>query len=144
MTPEEALARRFHEAYERLAKAHGYTTREETREFDPTSPNGQLMMAVCKELFGGMDYRELLKKYLSHVAEEEGTTFLTSEPVRRVSDNYRLCSLPDFSEAEWAELQKLDLEVQVDEAKLRLAYAEKYPGDVLAQQYRANYLKRQR
>lgn len=46
----EAMARKFHEAYERLAPAYGYTTREDTREFDPTSPNGRLMIAVCGEL----------------------------------------------------------------------------------------------
>lgn len=48
----EALARRFHEAYERLAPQFGYATRPETREFDPQSPNGKLMIAVCAEVFG--------------------------------------------------------------------------------------------
>lgn len=46
----EAMARRFHEAYERLAPEFGYTTREETREFDPESANGRLMIAVCAAL----------------------------------------------------------------------------------------------
>lgn len=46
----EALARRFHETYERLAPQYGYTTREETREWDPHSPNGRLMIATCKEV----------------------------------------------------------------------------------------------
>ena len=46
----EALARRFHETYERLAPQFGYETRRETREFDPQSPNGRLMIAVCSEL----------------------------------------------------------------------------------------------
>jgi hypothetical protein len=44
------LARRFHEAYERLAPQFGYETRVETREFDPASPNGRLMVAVCQEI----------------------------------------------------------------------------------------------
>lgn len=44
------LARRFHDVYERLAPSHGYTTREDTRQFDPSSPNGQLMVATCEEL----------------------------------------------------------------------------------------------
>lgn len=44
------LARRFHEVYERLAPSFGYTTRPETREFDPESANGRLMIAVCEEL----------------------------------------------------------------------------------------------
>lgn len=45
--PGLALARLFHETYERLAPQFGYTTRPETREFDPESPNGKLMTAVC-------------------------------------------------------------------------------------------------
>lgn len=54
----EALARRFHEAYERLAPSFGYETRTETRQFDPTTPNGRLMIAVCGEV--GMIPRETL------------------------------------------------------------------------------------
>ena len=42
----------FHEAYERLAPSFGYQTREETREFDPDTPNGQLMIAVVGEVLG--------------------------------------------------------------------------------------------
>ena len=44
------LATRFHEAYERLAPSFGYETRPETREFDPSSKNGRLMVAVCAEI----------------------------------------------------------------------------------------------
>jgi hypothetical protein len=43
----EGLARLFHDTYERLAPAHGYETRTETRQFDPDSPNGKLMIATC-------------------------------------------------------------------------------------------------
>ena len=46
----EAMARRFHETYERLAPTFGYETRPDTKDFDPTSPNGRLMIAVCSEL----------------------------------------------------------------------------------------------
>jgi len=46
----EALARRFHEIYERRAPEFGYETRTETRQFDPTTPNGQLMITVCSEI----------------------------------------------------------------------------------------------
>lgn len=46
----EDLARAFHEAYERLAPQFGYETREETRQFDPASKNGRLMIAVCNEI----------------------------------------------------------------------------------------------
>lgn len=47
------LALRFHEAYERLAPTCGYETRVDTRSFDPTSPNGRLMIAVCAEIIAG-------------------------------------------------------------------------------------------
>lgn len=46
----ETMARNFHATYERLAPQFGYTTRPETREFDPASPNGRLMIAVCAEI----------------------------------------------------------------------------------------------
>jgi hypothetical protein len=49
-TDAESLARRFHDAYERLAPSFGYETRKDTRAFDPTTPNGRLMIAVCAEL----------------------------------------------------------------------------------------------
>lgn len=43
----EWLARIFHETYERLAPAFGYKTRSDTREFQPNSKNGRLMLATC-------------------------------------------------------------------------------------------------
>ena len=49
-TSQVEAARRFHDTYERLAPKFGYTTREDTRVFDPDSPNGKLMTAVCAEL----------------------------------------------------------------------------------------------
>ena len=49
MTPLE-LAIKFHEIYERLAPSFGYETRTETREFNPESANGKLMIAVCDEI----------------------------------------------------------------------------------------------
>jgi hypothetical protein len=51
MTPED-LARRFHDTYERLAPQFGYETRADTKAFDPNSPNGRLMMAVCWDVVG--------------------------------------------------------------------------------------------
>ena len=44
------LAVMFHDTYERLAPKYGYETREETREFDELSRNGQLMIATCDEI----------------------------------------------------------------------------------------------
>jgi len=48
-TPAE-LAIMFHDTYERLAPSFGYETRTETRKFDPTTPNGRLMISVCGEI----------------------------------------------------------------------------------------------
>lgn len=50
MRTGEQLARQFHEIYERLAPGFGYETRTETRQFDPDSANGRLMIAVCAEV----------------------------------------------------------------------------------------------
>ena len=44
------LARKFHELYEELAPQFGYETRPDTRQFDPDSPNGKLVIAVCARL----------------------------------------------------------------------------------------------
>ena len=46
----EKLARLFHDTYERLAPKYGYETRKETRQFDPNTPNGKLMIAVTDEI----------------------------------------------------------------------------------------------
>lgn len=46
----EALAQSFHDTYERLAPSFGYETRPDTKRFDPGSPNGRLMVAVCREI----------------------------------------------------------------------------------------------
>jgi len=48
-SPEET-ARRFHAAYEEFAPAFGYVTRQDTREFDPNSQNGRLMIAVVRNV----------------------------------------------------------------------------------------------
>jgi hypothetical protein len=46
----ERLARAFHNTYERLAPTFGYETRPDTREFEASSKNGQLMIAVSAEI----------------------------------------------------------------------------------------------
>ncbi len=50
-TPE-ALAQRFHEAYERLAPEHGYRTQPESAKpwADVPENNKSLMIAVCAEI----------------------------------------------------------------------------------------------
>jgi len=48
MSKDEELARLFHDTYERLAPEYGYETREDTKQFNPTSKNGKLMIAVAR------------------------------------------------------------------------------------------------
>lgn len=50
----ERAARLFHDTYERLAPEFGYETRKDTRQFDPGSPNGKLMIAVCGEVVAAL------------------------------------------------------------------------------------------
>lgn len=52
MSDGEKLARQFHTLYESMAPGFGYETRTETREFDPESNNGKLMIAVCSVIQG--------------------------------------------------------------------------------------------
>ncbi len=47
---KEELAIQFHNIYERLAPYFGYETRKETKQFNPETPNGKLMIAVCDEI----------------------------------------------------------------------------------------------
>lgn len=49
LTPLQ-LAVLFHDTYEGLAPSFGYETREDTKVFDKDSPNGKLMIAVCKTM----------------------------------------------------------------------------------------------
>jgi len=57
MTPLD-LAKLFHETYERLAPEFGRQTRSETREFNPESPNGRLMVAICGEILQRLNHAE--------------------------------------------------------------------------------------
>jgi hypothetical protein len=47
---EVQLAILFHNTYEKLALNFGYETRADTKSFETTTPNGMLMIAVCKEI----------------------------------------------------------------------------------------------
>ena len=52
MTPSEALAQQFHEAYERLAPSFGYETRAASAKpwADVPEHNRRLMVAVCGDV----------------------------------------------------------------------------------------------
>lgn len=60
MTPER-LARLFHETYERKAPLFGWETHKESRVFDPDSPNGRLMIEVCREVLRHLALDELVR-----------------------------------------------------------------------------------
>lgn len=51
-----------------------------------------------------MDHRALLIKYINHVGEYEGSTFLSDHSRSAYPD------MPVFTDEEWAELQRLQSE----------------------------------
>ena len=55
MTPLE-LARLFHDTYEQLAPSFGYETRDDTKQFDPNTPNGRLMTAVSATILASLNH----------------------------------------------------------------------------------------
>ena len=59
MTDNAKLAELFHDTYERLAPSFGYSTRDDTKQFDPESANGRLMIAVCGEIIRAGRLREV-------------------------------------------------------------------------------------
>jgi len=44
------LAILFHELYEKYAPDYGYETKEGTKIFNASTPNGKLMIRVCREI----------------------------------------------------------------------------------------------
>lgn len=99
---DEQLARKFHEIYERLAPSFGYETRKETRQFDPNTPNGKLMVAVCGELLNGLtaEAAEQREKPTSSVDywQQKGH-FGSPEKWQEVCRLYRIrCSNQDVAE----------------------------------------------
>ena len=79
---EVELAIMFHNTYERLAPSFGYETRADTKLFDITTPNGMLMIAVCKKIIKWQQERsysedevitilDSYNKYLKEVTKEQ-------------------------------------------------------------------------
>lgn len=98
MTPLE-LATLFHETYERLAPNFGYTTRPEARNFDETTPNGQLMVAVCGEVL----------QRLNRTTLEDAGRMLAAEVLRRAVNPHPRTPEDDAQYAaltKWAEHSK--------------------------------------
>ena len=83
----EELAREFHETYERLAPSFKYETRPDTREFDPESRNGRLMIEVCSQVFAPSKKRiaaleNAIGNYLGAIAERNSWAY--PEPDERM------------------------------------------------------------
>ena len=74
------IAKLFHDTYEKLAPEYGYKTREDTKEFDPFSPNGRLMIEVCR-LVGNKSHTLGIQKGIEMVegVVPEETEILSSE-----------------------------------------------------------------
>lgn len=53
-----ALAKFFHDTYESLAPSFGYETKKETRQFEETTPNGKLMIAVAEKVLEKLSVKE--------------------------------------------------------------------------------------
>lgn len=86
-TPEEVkLAILFHNTYEKLAPSFGYETREDTKSFDITTPNGKLMIAVCKEIIKWQQERMYSEEDLKE-AFSMGRTGKTIEEFNRKFKN---------------------------------------------------------
>lgn len=62
-----ALAVKMHELYERNAITMGYVIHGTTAQFNDSTPNGKLMLAVCTELL--VDQSEATKPFVSHKPE---------------------------------------------------------------------------
>ena len=74
---EVELAILFHNTYERLAPSFGYETRLDTKSFETNTPNGMLMIAVCKEIIKWQEqkmHKQIKEMYLKGI-ENYDTTF---------------------------------------------------------------------
>lgn len=89
----EETAKLFHDTYERLAPKYGYFTRIETREWNPESNNGKLMLAVVSELYHQLLLEE--RKRLIGVVEgmKMDETRRTHAPITRGGWNAALTAL---------------------------------------------------
>jgi hypothetical protein len=66
---EVTLAILFHNTYEKLAPSFGYETRLDTKSFETTTPNGMLMIAVCKEIIKWQQERSYSEEEVLKILE---------------------------------------------------------------------------
>ena len=99
-TLEEAeLAVLFHNTYERLAPSFGYETRGDTKLFDTTTPNGKLMIAVCKEIIKWQSER-------MYSEADKIMNFLDTEKHLGISDNKTIERIKWYFETYFEQFKK--------------------------------------
>lgn len=98
MTREQAvkLACQFHDTYERLAPSFGYATRDDTKHFDPGTPHGKLMTAVCTEVCKPMlDRIKSLESAIYHTRPDEmmfgGEGWTWKQQAKATEDRLKEC-----------------------------------------------------
>jgi hypothetical protein len=83
---EVQLAILFHNTYENLAPNFGYETRADTKSFETTTPNGMLMIAVCKEIIKWQAERmyseEEVLDLLVEFTDSRGKDFITFKDIQ--------------------------------------------------------------
>jgi hypothetical protein len=99
MSAPERIARAFHDHYERLAPQFGYETRPETREFDPDSQNGRLMVATVKAVLADADLAaaavEAARRDAWEAGLKTGALFCQDNAVQSVSPDAKPTPIGD-------------------------------------------------
>lgn len=87
-------AKLFHDTYERLAPDFGYETRLDTKQFDPFSDNGRLMIETCRIVIEQIRKADMervfeeIKKYEAKVRDDaEDMDIVTSTVLGQVIYN---------------------------------------------------------
>lgn len=71
------IATLFHDTYERLAPSFGYETRKDTKKFDPETPNGRLMIAVCSRVTADLAQRLAEAERLANQVSQQNLDLIT-------------------------------------------------------------------
>jgi hypothetical protein len=124
ITTAEALARRFHETYERLAPKYGYETREASAKPWEQVPknNRQLMIAVCAEVGAELlvEAEQLHAQAIAHksVADRLRQELNTQKDIIKASNERERAVAAEIQRNEERRVQRVtELTRQRDEAR---------------------------
>lgn len=67
------MAVKFHELYEKYAPEYGYETKDATKVFNASSPNGKLMIRVCREIIS--DHEQAMREKDAYIDKMHGHKF---------------------------------------------------------------------